>query len=178
MFSVALEMVLSVAFREALTRRHAHLTLEHLLYAIANDPGRRGDPAGRRASRLPALRAELKRYLEQSIEGLPKGTDTEPAQTLAFRRVLQTVVLHSQSAGREEANVGDVLAGAAAAAEVARGAAAGGAGRDPARRPELHLARRHQAAAGRAARRRRCPPEGEDRRGRRPAPATRWPPTP
>ena len=39
MFSVALEMVLSVAFREALTRRHAHLTLEHLLYAIANDPG-------------------------------------------------------------------------------------------------------------------------------------------
>ena len=36
MFSVALEMVLSVAFREALSRRHAHLTLEHLLYALAH----------------------------------------------------------------------------------------------------------------------------------------------
>jgi ATP-dependent Clp protease ATP-binding subunit ClpA len=109
MFSVALEMVLSVAFREALTRRHAHLTLEHLLYAIANDPG--GEEVLQAVGvALPALRAELKRYLEQSIEGLPKETDTEPAQTLAFRRVLQTVVLHSQSAGREEANVGDVLA--------------------------------------------------------------------
>jgi ATP-dependent Clp protease ATP-binding subunit ClpA len=109
MFSVALEMVLSVAFREALTRRHAHLTLEHLLYAIANDPG--GEEILQAVGvSLPALRAELKRYLEDVVEGLPKGTDAEPAQTLAFRRVLQTVVLHSQSAGREEANVGDVLA--------------------------------------------------------------------
>jgi ATP-dependent Clp protease ATP-binding subunit ClpA len=109
MFSVALEMVLSVAFREALTRRHAHLTLEHLLYALANDPG--GEEILQAVGvRLPALRAELKRYLEESIEGLPKENETEPAQTLAFRRVLQTVVLHSQSAGREEANVGDVLA--------------------------------------------------------------------
>ena len=89
MFSVALEMVLSVAFREALTRRHAHLTLEHLLYAIANDPG--GEEILQAVGvSLPALRAELKRYLEDVVEGLPKGTDTEPAQTLAFRRVLQT----------------------------------------------------------------------------------------
>jgi ATP-dependent Clp protease ATP-binding subunit ClpA len=109
MFSVALEMVLGVAFREALSRRHAHLTLEHLLYALAHDPG--GEEILQAVGiALPRLRAELKRILEEQIEQLPKGTDTEPTQTLAFRRVLQTVVLHSQSAGREEANVGDVLA--------------------------------------------------------------------
>ena len=34
MFSAAVEMVLSVAYREALTRRHAYLTLEHLLFAL------------------------------------------------------------------------------------------------------------------------------------------------
>ena len=34
----------------------------------------------------------------------------EPAQTLAFRRVLQTAVLHVQSAGKDEVRSGDVLA--------------------------------------------------------------------
>ena len=38
MFSPALEIVLTVAYREATSRRHTHLTLEHLLYALAHDP--------------------------------------------------------------------------------------------------------------------------------------------
>ena len=38
MFSPALEVVLNIAFREAVSRRHAYLTLEHLLYALAHDP--------------------------------------------------------------------------------------------------------------------------------------------
>jgi ATP-dependent Clp protease ATP-binding subunit ClpA len=109
MFSAALEMVLQVALREALQRRHGHLTLEHLLYAVANHP------AGEEILRacgvdLDRLRAELSKLLDEQIEPLPKGKDQEPSQTLAFRRVLQTAVLHVQSAGREEAHVGDVLA--------------------------------------------------------------------
>ncbi len=109
MFTVTLEMVLSVAVREALARRHAHLTLEHLLYALANDP------AGEEVLKacgvdMDRLRADLKKHLEDNIEALPKGKDQEPTQTLAFRRVLQAAVLHVQSAGRDEAGVGDVLA--------------------------------------------------------------------
>jgi ATP-dependent Clp protease ATP-binding subunit ClpA len=109
MFSATLEMVLSVAYREAVSRRHAFLTLEHLLYAIAHDP------AGEEillacAADLDRLRRELREYLETSLEKLPSEAAAEPSQTLAFRRVLQTTVLHTQSAGREEANVGDVLA--------------------------------------------------------------------
>ena len=38
MFSQAFEIVLTIAHREAISRRHAHLTLEHLLYALAHDP--------------------------------------------------------------------------------------------------------------------------------------------
>ena len=37
MFSVSLEIVLTIAYREAVSRRHAYLTLEHLLYALAHD---------------------------------------------------------------------------------------------------------------------------------------------
>ncbi len=109
MFSVALEMVLNVAFREAVTRRHANLTLEHLLYAVANDPG--GEEILRACGvDLERLRSELRRHLEEHEERLPKGKDLEPTQTVAFKRVLQAAVLHVQSAGRDEAKVGDVLA--------------------------------------------------------------------
>ena len=37
MFSASLEIVLTIAYREALSRRHAYVTLEHLLYALAHD---------------------------------------------------------------------------------------------------------------------------------------------
>jgi ATP-dependent Clp protease ATP-binding subunit ClpA len=109
MFSVTLEMVLNVAMREAISRRHAHLTLEHVLYAVASDP--LGEEILRACGvDLDRLRSELRRYLEDGIERLPKGADQEPVQSLAFRRVLQAAVLHVQSAGRDEASVGDVLA--------------------------------------------------------------------
>jgi ATP-dependent Clp protease ATP-binding subunit ClpA len=35
MFSASVEMLLHVAYREAVSRRHTHLTLEHLLYVLA-----------------------------------------------------------------------------------------------------------------------------------------------
>ena len=38
MFSTSLQVVLNIAFREAISRRHAYLTLEHLLYGFAHDP--------------------------------------------------------------------------------------------------------------------------------------------
>jgi len=37
-FSAAAERVIELAFREALSRQHAYLTVEHLLYALARDP--------------------------------------------------------------------------------------------------------------------------------------------
>jgi len=86
MFSAALELVLTIAFREAVARRHAHLTLEHLLYALAHDPD------GERillacGADLPALRRALGTYLDESIERQKRGTARNPEQTMAFRRV-------------------------------------------------------------------------------------------
>ena len=109
MFSAALELILNVAYREAASRGHTHLTLEHLLYALVHDPeGEKiliacgGD--------LPALRHSLDEFLS-TLEQFPRGAQgREPDQTLAFQRVLQTAVLHVQSAGKDEVRFGDVLA--------------------------------------------------------------------
>ncbi|HXG54194.1 MAG TPA: Clp protease N-terminal domain-containing protein, partial [Vicinamibacterales bacterium] len=109
MFSAALEVVLTVAYREATSRRHTHLTLEHLLYALAHDPDGERILAACGAD-LPQLRKDLDKYLNDSVEQFTRGQHKEPEQTLAFRRVLQTAVLHVQSAGRQEVQSGDVLA--------------------------------------------------------------------
>ena len=109
MFSAALELILNVAYREAAARRHTHLTLEHLLFALAHDPEGEKILAACGGD-LPALRHSLDEFLG-TLEQFPRGArGREPDQTLAFQRVLQTAVLHVQSAGKDEVRFGDVLA--------------------------------------------------------------------
>ena len=92
-----------------MSRRHAHLTLEHLLFAVANEVS--GEKILRAAGAdTTRLREELDRFLDDNVEVMPLGSKRAPEQTLAFRRVLQTAVLHVQSAGKTEADVGDILA--------------------------------------------------------------------
>jgi ATP-dependent Clp protease ATP-binding subunit ClpA len=109
MFSPTLELILTIAHREAGARRHTHLTLEHLLYALAHDS--EGEQILSAVGvDLRQLRVDLDAYLTKSLEQFSRGRHREPEQTLAFRRVLQTAVLHVQSAGRDEVRAGDVLA--------------------------------------------------------------------
>ncbi len=109
MFSASVELLLGVAYREATSRRHTHLTLEHLLYVLAHDTEAERILAACGAD-LPRLRSELDKFLQQNIEQFPRGAQKEPEQTLAFRRALQTAVLHVQSAGKSEVQAGDLLA--------------------------------------------------------------------
>ncbi len=109
MFSASVELLLSVAYREAVARRHVHLTLEHLLYVLAHDPEGERILAACGAD-LPKLRADLDRFLTKNVEQFSRGREREPDQTLSFRRALQTAVLHVQSAGKSEVEAGDLFA--------------------------------------------------------------------
>ena len=109
MFSASIEIVLTIAYREAVSRRHAYLTLEHLLFALAHDQD--GEKIlGACGVDLPRLRRELNEYLDSAIEQVRRGREREPEQTAPFRNVLRTSVLHVQSAQRAEVNAGDILA--------------------------------------------------------------------
>jgi ATP-dependent Clp protease ATP-binding subunit ClpA len=108
-FSASVEIVLAIAYREAVSRRHAYVTLEHLLYALAHDPdGERILTAC--GADLKRLTLELDAYLERSIEKIGKGREGQPEQTAAFARALQTAVLHVQSAQRDAVQAGDLCA--------------------------------------------------------------------
>src|SRR5678816_1303396 len=109
MFSASVEIVLAIAYREAVSRRHAYITLEHLLYALAHDNDGERILAACGAD-LPRLRRDLDAYLGDSLEQMKRGEAREPEQTAAFRRVLQTAVLHVQSAQRGEVEAGDIFA--------------------------------------------------------------------
>ncbi len=140
MFSRTVERVLNAAAREAVSRRHAHLTLEHLLFAVANEVS--GEKILRAAGAdTTRLREELDRFLDDNVEVMPLGSKRAPEQTLAFRRVLQTAVLHVQSAGKTEADVGDILAALLAQPRSYAVDLLTGLGRHPPRHPQLHLAR-------------------------------------
>ena len=109
MFSAAAERVIELAFREALSRQHAYLTVEHLLYALARDPDGEHVLTGAGAD-VAQVRAEMVRFLADRIERSEGEPRRSPAQTLSFRRVLQTAVLHVQSSGRSQAEAADLVA--------------------------------------------------------------------
>ena len=82
MFSASLELILNVAYREAASRRHTHLTLEHLLYALTHDPEGERILAACGAD-LPDLRRTLDEFLG-TLETFARGEKSqEPAQTSA-----------------------------------------------------------------------------------------------
>src|SRR4029453_12898135 len=109
MFSASVEVTLTITSREAVSRRHAYITLEHLLYALAHDDEGERILAACGVD-LPKLRRDLDAYLSDAIEQAKRGEEREPTQTAAFRRVLQTAVLHVQSAQRPEVQAGDICA--------------------------------------------------------------------
>ena len=165
MFSASLELVLNVAYREAVVAAPRP--------PDAGAPAVRASPtipqgeeilAGRAARRRRACARELKRFLEEHVEALPKGAKTSREQTLAFRRVLQTAVLHVAERGQGRSRRRRHPGRAAAAAAVARGALLAGAGRHAPRRPQLHLARRDARSRGAQ---RRADGAGRGRRARR-----------
>ena len=109
MFTPALERILVIAAQGAQDRRHAHLTTEHVLLAIAHDPVGRRILNGSGVD-VDQLIRSLTTYVEDQIDRVPEGSKRSPQQTVGFRRLLQSAVLHVQSAGKNEADVGDVLA--------------------------------------------------------------------
>ena len=104
-----LHLMLQAAVREAVARRHAYVTIEHLLYALLHDE--QGSEILRHAgAQVRALRAALERFFDQDLESVPGDEPVETRQTLAFHRVLEHAVSHCEGAEKEEVEAGDLLA--------------------------------------------------------------------
>jgi ATP-dependent Clp protease ATP-binding subunit ClpA len=103
-----LEMALFMAIHEAKKRKHEHVTVEHILYAllhedmalnIITDCG--GNP--------DTLKEKLELFFASNMNQVKEELADEPIQTIGFNRVLQRAISHVQSCGKKEVDSSDVL---------------------------------------------------------------------
>ena len=107
MLSRELELALIKAIKEAKTKKHEYVTVEHMLWGLLHD-----DLANHIIDKCGGNHDTIKERLERFFAGgmpILKNDDGEPAQTVAFNRVLQRAVNHVQSCGKKQVDTGDVL---------------------------------------------------------------------
>jgi len=108
MLSRELEQSLNLAIQKARENRHEYITVEHLLYALLDNP-----PAIQAiqacGGSIEGLRNELDNFLDQYIPLLPDDSDEDSQPGLGFQRVIQRAILHVQGTGRKEVTGTNVL---------------------------------------------------------------------
>ncbi|MDR2033257.1 MAG: ATP-dependent Clp protease ATP-binding subunit ClpA [Helicobacteraceae bacterium] len=107
MISKSLNKVIIAAVREAKRRRHEFITVDHLAYAALFDSAAQRI-LERCGADLSALKVNIDAYLTRELERASEGV--EPTQTIAVQKVMQTMLMHIEGAGRDEADQGDLLA--------------------------------------------------------------------
>ncbi len=109
MISKDLEIMLGAAAREAHIRHHEYLSLEHLLFAIIHH--QKGEEVIMACGGNPErLKSKIVTFFETHLEKLPQDRKEGPQPTAILQRVLQRTIMHVQSAEKEEADIGDLLA--------------------------------------------------------------------
>ncbi len=109
MLNKDLEQTLNTAFREARSKRHEFMTVEHLLLALL-DNASAADVLEACGADIQQLREELTKFIDSTTPLIPAGDDERETQpTLGFQRVLQRAVFHVQSSGKKEVSGANVL---------------------------------------------------------------------
>ncbi len=113
MFEISKELniVLQNAQKEAKTRGHEYLTLEHIFQALLENPKviKTLQECG---GNVEILKQQIKRYLEHFLIAFPEYQNNEemPQETLAVTRVIEMMISHVRGSQRKQAQVSDLLA--------------------------------------------------------------------
>ncbi len=106
--SAEVEIACSLALREAVTRRHDVMAVEHLLYALLHDDATAA-VVRKSGGKVEKLKKRLERILSEEFKPV-SGTDSvQPTPTRGFQRVLQRAAIHVQSSGKDELKGHNVL---------------------------------------------------------------------
>ena len=109
MISAELNAIFQKALLYAKDQRHEYLTIEHVFYALL------GSKDGIAIIRecggdVGAMRSLVSRYLAMTMEPLPEDVTQEPFETVALSRMIDQMIRHIQSAQKQQAEVGDLVA--------------------------------------------------------------------
>ena len=108
MLSKNLEISLHRALAIAKKHRHEYATLEHLLYALIDDPDAISVMRGCGIN-LVDIKKNLGDFLETELSSLVIDEVEESRPTAGFQRVIHRAAIHVQSAGKNEVTGANVL---------------------------------------------------------------------
>ncbi len=130
--------------------RHEFITVEHLLLALLDNPSA-AEVLRACACNIEDLRKSLQNFITDNTPILPPNSEVDTQPTLGFQRVIQRAIMHVQShRQRQEGSHRRQRAGRDLRREgLARRLLPAPAGRDAARRRQLHRARHHEVRPGR-----------------------------
>ena len=108
MLSKNLEISLHRALALAKKYRHEYATLEHLLYALTDDPDAAAVMRGCGIN-LPEIKKQISDFMENELTSLVVDELEESRPTAGFQRVIHRAAIHVQSAGKSEVTGANVL---------------------------------------------------------------------
>ena len=109
MFSKELEMVISLAYKNARSQRHKFMTVDDLAVALL-DIVEVSDGLRRCGVDLEQFQRDMKQSMEASAELFDANSPHDTQPTLEFQRALQRAVYHAQSGGAREVTAVGVMA--------------------------------------------------------------------
>ncbi len=108
MLGKALEETLNMAFKYARERRHEFITVEHLLFALLDNPD--VIPVMKACDAdIRWLRGQLSRFIDETISYLPENTKRDTQPTLGFQRILQRSVYNAQDSDKVDVTGANLL---------------------------------------------------------------------
>ncbi len=109
MISAELNSIFQKALIYAKDQRHEYLTIEHVFFAMLGS--KEGISIIKECGGdVDAMRAAAATYLSETMQALPEDVNQEPFETVALSRMIDTMIKHIQSAQKEQADVGDLMA--------------------------------------------------------------------
>lgn len=108
MLSQELELALSLAFKEAREKSHEFITVEHLLYALLDNPSA-ANVLRACGANMAELKQDLRSFIDVNTPRLAEDDERDVQPTVGFQRVLQRSMYHLQSSGAKEVSGSNVL---------------------------------------------------------------------
>ena len=108
MIAQELEVSLHLAFVEARQKRHEFITVEHLLFAMLDNPSAAHVLRACGAD-IEELRAVLANHIDTHTPRSPGNVEVETQPTVGFQRVIQRAILHVQSSSKKEVTGANIL---------------------------------------------------------------------
>ncbi len=109
MISAELNSIFQKALTYAKDQRHEYLTIEHVFFALLGS--KEGIAIIKECGgNVEAMREAVAAYLSETMQPLPEDVNQEPFETVALSRMIDKMIKHIQSAQKEQADVGDLMA--------------------------------------------------------------------